>query len=54
MKKDIREILLEKEVKEYLRDNAFDSLVKDVSDLTSMVQMFKLKYGIDLDITFNK
>jgi hypothetical protein len=50
MKKDVTELLVEKEFMKWLRDN--HSLYEDITELNWMIEHFKIMYGITLTITY--
>lgn len=52
MKKAVKELLTEQFVNEYLRNKT--ELIKDVADLTGLILMFEVKYGIKLQIVYEK
>lgn len=51
MKKNIKKFLLEKEVKKWFFNHK--ELMNDVSELAHMMTMFKVKYGIPLEIVYD-
>lgn len=50
MKRNIKEFLAQKEFRKYCKENK--QLIKDYRELCHNALMFKVKWGIEIDLTF--